>query len=300
MDTSGIGRGARTKPSTCWFKHPQVRPPRAIRACRAGVAKRPSGMTRDGMSRRELIRMTSGLLVAPVLTACGASRGPAAERLAAPVPVLGERLTPGWHTLGTGGERDGVVSVPAATGPLPLIVMLHGAGGTGRRAAQLLGPGPGEAGCIVLAPDARASTWDAVTGPFGPDVAFVSRALAHVVARCDVDPSRVALAGFSDGATYALALGRANGDRFTHLLAFSPGFLIPARPTGAPVIFVSHGVADQILPIDRCSRRLVPALRRRGYRVRYREFEGRHEVPPAVVHEGLAWFLDRAGTSDPA
>jgi phospholipase/carboxylesterase len=131
-------------------------------------------------------------------------------------------------------------------------------------------------------------------------VAFVSRALAHVVARCDVDPTRVALAGFSDGATYALALGRANGDRFTHLLAFSPGFLIPARPTGAPVIFVSHGVADQILPIDRCSRRLVPALRRQGYRVRYREFEGRHEVPPAVVQEGLAWFLDRAGTSDPA
>lgn len=256
-------------------------------------------MDGNTVSRRELIRMAGGLLAAPVLAACGATGG-AAERLTAPAPVSGDPLASGWHTLGTGGERDGVVSVPAAAGPLPLIVMLHGAGGTGRRAARLLTPAADEAGCIVLAPDSRRATWDAITGPFGPDVAFVSQALAQVAARCEVDPTRVALAGFSDGATYALALGRANGDRFTHLLAFSPGFLIPARPTGAPDIFVSHGVADEVLPIDRCSRKLVPALRRQGYQVRYREFEGRHEVPPGVVREGLAWLLGPANRADPA
>ena len=257
-------------------------------------------MNGDNLSRRELIRMTGGLLATPVLAACGATRGLASERLTAPDPVPADRLAPGCHTLGTGGERDGVVSVPAAAGPLPLIVMLHGAGGTGRRAARLMGPAAEAAGCIVLAPDSRGATWDAITGPFGPDVAFVSRALAQVIARCDVDPARVALAGFSDGATYALGLGLANGDRFTHLLAFSPGFLIPARPRGAPGIFVSHGVADEVLPIDRCSRKLVPALRRQGYHVRYREFEGRHEVPPAIAREGLVWLLDRTNPSDPA
>ena len=257
-------------------------------------------MNGDNMSRRELIRMTGGLLATPVLAACGATPELASGRLTAPGPVPGDRLAPGCHTLGTGGERDGVVSVPAAAGPLPLIVMLHGAGGTGRRAARLIVPAADEAGCIVLAPDSRGATWDAITGPFGPDVAFVSRALAQIVARCEVDPSRVALAGFSDGATYALGLGRANGDRFTHLLAFSPGFLIPARPTGAPGIFVSHGVADQILPIDRCSRKLVPVLRRQGYHVRYREFEGRHEVPPGIAREGLDWLLERATGSEPA
>jgi phospholipase/carboxylesterase len=176
--------------------------------------------------------------------------------------------------------------------------MLHGAGGSGRRAARLLSPAAEKAGCIVLAPDSRGATWDAITGPFGPDVAFVSRALAQVTAGCEVDPRRVALAGFSDGATYALGLGRANGDRFPHLLAFSPGFLIPARPTGAPDIFVSHGTADPVLPIDRCSRKLVPALRRQGYQVRYREFEGRHEVPPGIVREGLAWLLDPTPPTD--
>jgi phospholipase/carboxylesterase len=212
-------------------------------------------MNRDTISRREILRMTGGLLATPVLAACGATRGLAPERLTTPIPVPGDGLAPGCHPLGTGGERDGVVSVPAAAGPRPLIVMLHGAGG---------------------------------------------RALAYIVARCEVDRAHVALAGFSDGATYALALGRANGDRFTHLLAFSPGFLIPARPSGTPGILVSHGLADDVLPIDRCSRKLVPALRRQGYHVRYREFEGRHEVPPAIAREGLDWWLGAAAGSDPA
>jgi phospholipase/carboxylesterase len=257
-------------------------------------------MTRRDLSRRDLVRMAGGVLAGPVLAACGASRAGVAERLLLPAPLAGDRLPPGLHTLGTGGERDGVVSVPACPGPSPLIVMLHGASGTGRRAARLIGPAAEPAGCIVLAPDSRGATWDAVTGNFGPDVAFVSRALAQVLARCAVDTARVALAGFSDGATYALGLGLANGDRFTHLLAFSPGFLIPTRSAGAPGIFVSHGVADDVLPIDTCSRKLVPALRRKGYQVRYREFEGRHEVPPAIAQEGLAWFLDRPRASDPA
>jgi len=257
-------------------------------------------MTLRGLSRRDLVRMAGGVIAGPLLAACGASRSGPGERLLLPTPLSGDRLPPGLHTLGTGGERDGVVSVPASAGASPLIVMLHGADGTGRRAARLIGPAAEPAGCIVLAPDSRGATWDAVTGPFGPDVAFMSRALAQVLARCAVDTARVALAGFSDGATYALGLGLANGDRFTHLLAFSPGFLIPARPAGTPGIFVSHGIADDVLPIDTCSRKLVPALRRKGYQVRYREFDGRHEVPPAIVREGLAWFLHRPGAPDPA
>jgi phospholipase/carboxylesterase len=38
---------------------------------------------------------------------------------------------------------------------------------------------------------------------------------------------------------------------FTHIIAFSPGFVIPgAGLRGKPRIFVSHGTADRILPID--------------------------------------------------
>ena len=61
---------------------------------------------------------------------------------------------------------------------------------------------------------------------------------------------------------------------FTHVLAFSPGFLAPAERVGSPRIFVSHGTRDGWLPIERCSRRIVPQLERAGYEVRYREFDG--------------------------
>lgn len=253
-------------------------------------------MTSRRLTRRELVRLAGGAIASPLLSACAAAGG--GERLSTPAAARGEPLDAGWHTLGTGGERDGVVVVPASAGPFPLVLMLHGAGGSGRRAAHLLSPAAQRAGCVVVAPDSRGATWDAVTGQFGPDATFVSRALGLVLARCPIDPARVALAGFSDGATYALGLGRANGDRFSHLLAFSPGFLIPAHPVGTPSIYVSHGLADQVLPIDSCSRRLVPALRRLGYRVQYHEFAGRHEVPPAIAEQGLTWFLDRRNAPD--
>ena len=64
-----------------------------------------------------------------------------------------------------------------------------------------------------------------------------------------------------------------------------------SAPTrGRPRVFVSHGTADQILPIDQCSRVIVPRLRTMGYEVTYREFEGRHEMPADVLDEGLRWM----------
>ncbi len=105
-----------------------------------------------------------------------------------------------------------------------------------------------------------------------------------------VDAERVAVAGFSDGASYALGLGMANGDLFRRIIAFSPGFEPPSREEGRPDVFISHGIADDVLPIDRCSRRIVPALRRRGYDVRYQEFEGGHEIPAGIIEAGLSWW----------
>ena len=77
---------------------------------------------------------------------------------------------------------------------------------------------------------------------------------------------------------------------FTHVLAFSPGFLAPAERVGSPRIFVSHGTRDGWLPIERCSRRIVPQLERAGYEVRYREIDGGHVVPPEIGREAADWF----------
>jgi phospholipase/carboxylesterase len=195
----------------------------------------------------------------------------------------------GLHTIGLGGRRDGLLRVPPGedgAAPAPLVVMLHGAGGHAAGTLRLIEDAA--PGALILAPESRGPTWDVIGGAYGPDVAFLDAALRALFARRRVDPRRVALAGFSDGASYALSLALGNGDLFTHALAFSPGFAAPPEPVGRPRVFVSHGVSDDVLPIGPCSRRLVPRLRAAGYEVRYREFPGGHFVPPGLAAEAVA------------
>jgi predicted esterase len=247
------------------------------------------------------------------------------ERLRATEGVrLGERPTAptipmvaGAQPLGLNAIRDGILFVPKAAtagAALPLVVMLHGAGNRAHGVAYTFAIGE-ELGAVVLAPDSRGSTWDAVRGSsatwpgdvekgpdavdvsssqwYGPDVAFIDRALKHTFARCPIDPARLALAGFSDGASYALSLGISNGDLFRSIVAFSPGFIPAVYPQSKPRIFVSHGTRDRILPIDLASRTIVPQLKEKGYDVTYREFDGEHRVPPEIGREGFSWVLKR-------
>lgn len=119
---------------------------------------------------------------------------------------------------------------------------------------------------------------------------MINRALERIFTIVSVDPRRIAVGGFSVGASYALALGLANGDLFSNVVAFSPGFAPPVPRIGKPRAFISHGDADSGLPIDRTSRRVVPALRAEGCDVTYREFQGPHTVPPPIVQEAVDWL----------
>jgi predicted esterase len=170
------------------------------------------------------------------------------------------------------------------------MVLFHGAGGVSTNAIDLLRPRADVHGLILLAPDSRGRTWDLLLDGFGTDVAAIDAALAQTFANYAVDPARIILGGFSDGASYALSLGLTNGDLVAGVVAFSPGFLAPATVRGSPHIYISHGIHDDVLPIDRCSRRIVPALEDAGYDVTYREFDGPHTVPPEIVDDALAWL----------
>lgn len=176
--------------------------------------------------------------------------------------------------------------------PGPLVVLLHGAGEDARDGLAQLREHADDAGLLLLALTSRGPTWDVVVGRgrYGPDVAALDAALEQVFSSYAVEPGRIAVGGYSDGASYALSLGLTNGDLFTHVLAFSPGFMAPARREGQPRVFVSHGKQDGWLPIDLCSRRLVPDLERMGYEVLYREFEGGHVVPPEIGREAVEWL----------
>lgn len=200
----------------------------------------------------------------------------------------------GVHSLGLDEKRDGLLYVPERrdqTRPAPLVLMLHGAGSNAHDAIQPFRRLADAHGMILLAPDARTGEWDLLDGGFGPDVDFIDHALATAFRSCVVDPGRVAIEGFSDGASYALSLGLRNAELFTHVIAFSPGFMKLPPSTGSPSVFVSHGTDDSILPIARCSHRIVPRLQRDGYRMNFREFPGGHTVPLEIAIEAAEWLL---------
>ncbi len=219
---------------------------------------------------------------------------------ARPAGSVGGPAPTGLRSVGAGvpPRGDHLLYVPEGYGagrPAPMVVLLPGAGGDARATLELL-RGPADAtGSILLAPTSRDYTWDVIVGGYGPDVEAIDRALRETFARYAVDPARLAVGGFSDGASYALSLGIDNGDLVTDVLAFSPGFAAPAGRVGYPRFFVSHGTRDKVLPIGRCSRRIVPQLEHAGYDVRYREFEGGHAVPPELAREAAGWFAAGGG-----
>ena len=240
------------------------------------------------LTRRRFLALASASMSG--LAAQRARTGDSRLRARPAPPTLG--VTTGDHQLGLDARRDGLLRVPAnykPGNPAPLAVLLHGAGGRSQRIVSLLGVAE-SLGVVVLAPESRGATWDVIRGDYGPDVEFINRALESAFQRVAVDPRRIAVGGFSDGATYALSLGLDNGDLFTHILAFSPGFIATRQPHGRPRIFVSHGKQDEVLPIASTSRRLVPALEQARYPVTYREFDGPHTVPPSIAHEAFTWF----------
>lgn len=215
-------------------------------------------------------------------------------------------LSAGTRELRLGGARDGLIRVPDVGGHLPLVVLLHGASGRSASFLESLASVIDFLPAVILAPDSAGRTWDALsTEPqtlldmvsarrrfagFGQDVRFLNNALEYVFANVAVDPERIAIGGFSDGATYALSLGLMNGDLVKKVVAFSPGFTLDGLRRGRPAVFISHGRADRILPIDRCSRRIVRELKGE-YDVTYREFEGGHRVPEDIAREALAWAV---------
>jgi predicted esterase len=204
-----------------------------------------------------------------------------------------DSIAAGEHPLSLGDGRDGLLYVPAkyvASAPAPLVLMLHGATGSARGALRPFRELADDAGLVLLAPESRGTTWDAIRGDYGVDIAFIDRALTWTFQRVAIDPARLTIEGFSDGATYAIGVGLTNGDLFRRVIAFSPGFILPIDAHARPHVFISHGTRDQILPIDQCSRRIVPQLERAKYDVEYREFDGPHTVPPDIAKDALAWM----------
>jgi phospholipase/carboxylesterase len=203
-------------------------------------------------------------------------------------------IAPGLHKLGLAAPRDAVLLVPRsyrAGAASPLLVMLHGAGQASSEwagAAQFTRMLDAR-GILMLAPDSRGTTWEHRDPR---DVRFIDAALAWTFDRAAIDPSRIALGGFSDGASFALSLGLYNGALFLSLIAFSPGFIGSDARRGKPRVFVAHGMSDAVLPYSN-ARRIVASLRDASYDVRFESFGGGHTVEPVMASKALDWFQRR-------
>jgi phospholipase/carboxylesterase len=249
------------------------------------------------ITRREALRRsTMGALVLSTGACLGSSepakRGTQDGRVSARVASPTRTIAPGLHPLGLGVVRDGFLYVPTGykpDTPAPVALLLHGAGHDATEMVDPIRPLADTLGVVLVAPDARFATWDAISGSFSDDVQFIDQALTWTFDRVRVDASRVRIVGFSDGGSYALSLGLINGDLFSRVVAFSPGFIVDGPVNGKPKIFITHGTRDQVLPIDATSRRLVPQLTSAGYDVEYHEFDGGHGVSNALLSQAMTW-----------
>lgn len=206
-----------------------------------------------------------------------------------PDPGLASSLPLGTSTVRFPHGGEGLLHVPSAEAR-GLVVALHGAGGQARAGLGLFEAAAADLGLVVLAPPSAGVTWGAVRGGTDPDTPALAAALSDLFARHPFDADRIAIGGFSDGGSCALTVGLSNGDLFRRIVAFSPGFEAAPERRGRPSVFVTHGVHDQVLPIDRTGRRVVGRLTDEGYDVTYREFDGAHVVPPSLAAEATEWL----------
>ena len=252
-------------------------------------------------SRRQFLA-TAGAIAA-VTMAWRGSGNPRKGRLTVrPHSPTSSETTTGFGRLGQGNGKDGLVYVPAGyhpERPAPLMLSLHGARGGSRGAVAPLVALADQHGWILVAPDSRQRTWDAVLGEFGPDVEWIDEALEAIFRRYAIDPQLLAAEGFSDGGSYALSLGLVNGDLFTHVIAFSPGLVARRAPRQAPGVplprYCRPGAPDRLVwPADWPPaatpglRSGVPRVRRRAYRA-----AGDRAAGGGLVQAGLGEGVSR-------
>lgn len=249
------------------------------------------------MNRREAIAALSGAFA--TLAGCRESPTPPVDD-ATPGRIVSRPGTPtespplGLTTLPFTLGLAGYCYVPptySAAKPPALALLFHGAGQGGEELVQPLSTPAATRNLVLVAVTSKGPTWDLINGPFGTDILAVDCALTWLFARVTVDAARAGVIGFSDGATYALAVGRVNGDFFRRVVAYSPGSLRNVAVAGKPEFFVTHGTQDGVLPIETTRNIIVPGLLTAGYAVQYKEFNGGHGAPPALVTETVDWFV---------
>ena len=206
---------------------------------------------------------------------------------------IADPRTPGIRPLGLDKRRDAVLFVPPGmdfSKPAPLIVALHGAQGAAFDGLKWFKAAATASKFLVVAPPSRGESWTVDAGPVGADEAFIDLTLDWVCSRFPIDPLHLAVAGFSDGGTYALSTGMQNGDFFSDIIAFSPLNVVAPNAIGKPRIFMAGGRADQMVSLATVER-MKNQLQGLGYDVMFDIHPKSHEVTDQSVKAAVTRFL---------
>ena len=196
-------------------------------------------------------------------------------------------------------EQLAWVVTPPAIEPgraYPLVVVLHGAGRQDEMIVKGLQAERTEA--IFVVPRSLGMTWDLIEGTDAPDLRFLDGVLHSLYRRYRIDPAKRALAGYSDGASYALAIGLSNPRTFAAVMAWAAGFLAIDTPNlkpddPKPRVLLEYGTHDQLFPFERVAVPMREVLERMGYPLEFRVDEGGIHWPRReFLSDALAWFLD--------
>lgn len=189
-----------------------------------------------------------------LLTACAAHSPPPAQ---APPEQPSSAQAGVEHTI---GDRTYLLTVPAdlPSGPVPLVVMLHGGFGSGAQAEASYGWDELAAseGFIVAYPNGLGRAWNVGGGCCGKpgrvgtdDVAFVEAVISDVSATSTIDPTRIYATGMSNGALLSYRLA-CNTDTFAAIASVAGTIVGECDSPTATSVLEIHGLADQSVRMD--------------------------------------------------
>lgn len=176
--------------------------------------------------------------------------------------------TPGGHTVTLdvdGRTRTALVHVPAGVSgrAVPLLVALHGYGGSGPRMESYSGFSPiaDRSGFLVAYPSSAGRYWNSTAAPKLPnDVRFISRLITYVSQTMCVDSERVFAAGVSNGGGMVALAACELSAQIAGIASVAGAYNgQPAcRPAQPVSVLEIHGTADQVVPYFGPRRRRTP------------------------------------------
>ena len=176
--------------------------------------------------------------------------------LAACSPVAGatERMV---RVPSADGDRTSLVHVPGSAGDgAPLVIVLHGSGGSGAEAESDFGWDAlaDEEGFVVAYPDGLNGTWNggACCGTARrrgvDDIGFLEALTQRLATENRIDPHRVYAVGFSNGGILAYAWACSRPGDLAGIGPVAGAVLVPCTAPAPMKVVAVHGTADDRVP----------------------------------------------------